>query len=54
MEKELADLIGEGLFSCVMLEEMYCISSDMGANVVSAYILSKLACEDKKELDFVV
>lgn len=54
MEKELADLIGEDLFSCVMLEEMYCISSDMDANVVSAYILSKLACEDKKELDFVV
>ena len=54
MEKELTDLIRKDLFSCVMLEEMYCISSDMGANVVSAYILSKLACEDKKELDFAI
>lgn len=54
MEKELTDLIKKDLFSCVMLEEMYCISSDMGANVVSAYIMSKLACEDKKELDFAI
>lgn len=54
MEKELTDLIRKDLFSCVMLEEMYCISSDMGANVVSAYILSKLAGEDKKELDFAI
>lgn len=54
MEKELTDLIRKDLFSCVMLEEMYCISSDMGANVVSAYIMSKLACEDKKELDFAI
>lgn len=54
MEKELTDLIRKDLFSCVMLEEMYCISSDMGANVVSAYIMSKLACEDKKELNFAI
>ena len=54
MEKELTDLIRKDLFSCVMLEEMYCISSDMGANVVSAYIMNKLACEDKKELDFAI
>lgn len=54
MEKELTDLIKKDLFSCVMLEEMYCISSDMGANVVSAYIMSKLACEDKKELNFAI
>ena len=54
MEKELTDLIRKDLFSCVMLEEMYCISSDMGANVVSAYIMNKLACEDKKELNFAI
>lgn len=54
MEKELTDLIRKDLFSCVMLEEMYSISSDMGANVVSAYIMSKLACEDKKELNFAI
>ena len=54
MEKELTDLIRKDLFSCVMLEEMYCISSDMGANVVSAYILSKLAGDDMKELDFAI
>lgn len=37
-----------------VIKKEHCISSDMGANVVSAYILSKLACEDKKELDFAI